>query len=1020
MSTVTRIHHPVQVLGTDGHDNNITGHDGEDIITGYGGYDYLRGNAGNDCLDGGAGNDQLHAGDGDDILIGGAGYDYLYGDAGNDDFLFSRGDSYDVIFLDDADGTNRLVFGEEITVADLLLVKNATSLEIRIKESDDKVILPDWYHPLSLDLRLDSFVFADGTELSYEDLIEQSPVHILGDDTANGLSGHGGEDIIIGGAGDDWLNGNDGDDLLLGGTGNDALNGGYGNDTFIFNLGDGQDSISGYENDGIDTLTFGEGIALSDFQLEKADYDLVIKIGESGDQVTLPNWFHPAYGIKSLERISFSDGSTITCDELLAQCQVINIGSDGNDYLLGYEGEDVLHGNAGNDILYGYAGNDSLDGGDGDDTLKGDAWNDELIGGPGKDSLYGGSGDDTFRFNLGDGQDIIYADDAEGNDTLVFGPGISSADLTFVQDGNNLVISVAAGDQLTLQNWFASGQNLKRIDRFVFDDGQNAVAADLMPRSMANMTPQVFGQVELGHLQEDASSTITAEQLLAQAGDPDGDSLQVLSLTANRGSLAIAGDGVWTYTPLANDTGEVTFSYQVSDGLASVATTATLNIDPVNDAPIISGQVPLGGMVAGESLAITEEALLAQASDVDGDALQIVNLVADNGSLTNHGDGTWTFLSDSDFNGTVNFSYLVSDAELSAPATASLIVNAGLNVITGTEANNSLSGTSDPDQIIGYAGNDSLYGYGGNDILDGGEGIDTLQGGDDNDELIGGTGNDSLYGGSGDDVFRFNLGDGQDTVQADDAVGVDTLAFGEGIALSDLQLQKVSNDLIVKVGETGDQIKLSYWFHSSYVNHRMDSFAFGDGTTLTRDELLLQLPIYGTDGTDSFTGDASDNYYIGGLGNDSLYGYGGNDTLEGGLGIDTLQGGDGDDTYRFNLGDGADTLNNYDTTTSYDRIWFKAGVDSASIALFRSGNNLQVGYGADDQITISNYFSDDSYKVDELQLGDGSYLTDGDVNQLIQQMAAFAVDEGIAMNSLDDVRNNQELMTLVANAWHSA
>jgi Ca2+-binding RTX toxin-like protein len=305
--------------------------------------------------------------------------------------------------------------------------------------------------------------------------------------------------------------------------------------------------------------------------------------------------------------------------------------------------------------------------------------------------------------------------------------------------------------------------------------------------------------------------------------------------------------------------------------------------------------------------------------------------------------------------------------------------------------------------------------------------------------LEGGVGNDTLYGGAGDDTFVFNLGDGQDTIQADDASGFDRLRFGAGIAASDLTLIKTGNDLVVEVGSGGDQVKLQYWFHPSYADRRMDQFLFADGTVLSRDELMAQKPAYGigTPSNDSLQGYEGVDVLSGDSGSDTLLGYGGNDVLLGGEGNDNLQGGDGDDVldgstgndslnggpgndiYRFALGDGFDTINNYDTT-GFDRILFEAGIDTTGVALFRNGNNLEVGYGVDDQFSVSNYFTNDNYKVDEVQLADGSYLTDADVNQLIQQMAAFAVDEGIAMNSLNDVRNNQELMTLVANSWHTA
>lgn len=59
--------------------------------------------------------------------------------------------------------------------------------------------------------------------------------------------------LVVGTGGDDTLIGNDLDNVLIGGAGNDMLTGGLGADTFVFNLGDGVDTITDFE-DGIDLL----------------------------------------------------------------------------------------------------------------------------------------------------------------------------------------------------------------------------------------------------------------------------------------------------------------------------------------------------------------------------------------------------------------------------------------------------------------------------------------------------------------------------------------------------------------------------------------------------------------------------------------------------------------------------------------------------------------------------------------------------------------------------------------------
>src|SRR5205807_2535044 len=58
----------------------------------------------------------------------------------------------------------------------------------------------------------------------------------------------------------------------------------------------------------------------------------------------------------------------------------------------------------------------------------------------------------------------------------------------------------------------------------------------------------------------------------------------------------------------------------------------------------------------------------------------------------------------------------------------------------------------------------TVDGGAGNDTLNGGNGADTLLGGDGNDVVDGNQGNDLALLGSGDDTFRWDPGDGSDTV----------------------------------------------------------------------------------------------------------------------------------------------------------------------------------------------------------------------------------------------------------------
>ncbi|MBN2429777.1 MAG: FrpA/C, partial [Deltaproteobacteria bacterium] len=176
----------------------------------------------------------------------------------------------------------------------------------------------------------------------------------------------------------------------------------------------------------------------------------------------------------------------------------------------------------------------------------------------------------------------------------------------------------------------------------------------------------------------------------------------------------------------------------------------------------------------------------------------------------------------------------------------------------------------------------------------------------------------------------------------------------------------------------------------------------------------------GGDGDDKLYGYAGDDTLYGEAGDDRLYGYAGDDTLDGGSGNDCLNGGEGIDTYLFGINSGSDSITDYDTATGQnDTIAFSEGLTSTDIGLFKNGNDLVLGIaGSSDTLTVENWFQSENYQVENVELTDGYYLTDTDINQLIQQMSAYAVDQGIAFNNINDVYNNQDLMTMVANSWH--
>lgn len=270
------------------------------------------------------------------------------------------------------------------------------------------------------------------------------------------LFGGNGNDIIFGGLGNDYLYGDDGEDILDGGPGNDILYGGPGNDIYLFGTGDGQDTIAADNheesiNNRLNILQFKQGIIPDNINFSRSNVDLILSITGTPDKITVSHFFFqdkPTNNFNPVQQIKFSDGTIWTFDIIMAK--LFN-GTANADTILGTKFNDTIHGYAGNDFLFGGFGNDILHGGIGNDYLYGEEGDDILDGGP---------GDDTYLFGIGDGHDIITADNHEGSsnnklNTLAFKPGISASDINLSRSGIDLVLSINnKTDKITISHYF--------------------------------------------------------------------------------------------------------------------------------------------------------------------------------------------------------------------------------------------------------------------------------------------------------------------------------------------------------------------------------------------------------------------------------------------------------------------------------------------------------------------------------------------------------------------------------------
>jgi hypothetical protein len=203
---------------------------------------------------------------------------------------------------------------------------------------------------------------------------------------------------------------------------------------------------------------------------------------------------------------------------------------------------------------------------------------------------------------------------------------------------------------------------------YTIADGNGGTVAgsatlDLTPVNDAPTTTPVT----LASLAEDgAPRLITNAELIANASDVDGDALTAtgLAIAGGNGTLVDNGNGTWTYTPAANDSSSVSFSYTIGDGNGgTVAGSATLDLAPVNDSPTTS-PVTLAPLAEdGAPRLITNAELVANALDLEGDALTAAGLAiaTGNGTLVDNGNGTWTYTPAPNDSSSVAFSYTIGD-----------------------------------------------------------------------------------------------------------------------------------------------------------------------------------------------------------------------------------------------------------------------------------------------------------------------------------------------------------------------
>ncbi|WP_139277036.1 Ig-like domain-containing protein, partial [Vibrio parahaemolyticus] len=150
---------------------------------------------------------------------------------------------------------------------------------------------------------------------------------------------------------------------------------------------------------------------------------------------------------------------------------------------------------------------------------------------------------------------------------------------------------------------------------------------------------------------------------------------KVVSLDTNNGpangTVSVNPDGSVTYTPNDNYHGTDSFTYIVTSGGVSESTTVSVDVTPVNDAPVAKDDIA----TTQEDTVVTID-VLPNDTDVDGDKLSIQSAtVPEAQGKVEIVDGKLVFTPAENFNGDAEITYTVTDGQLTDEAKVTVTVN---------------------------------------------------------------------------------------------------------------------------------------------------------------------------------------------------------------------------------------------------------------------------------------------------------------------------------------------------------
>ena len=887
-----------------------------------------------------------------------------------------------------------------------------------------------------------------------------------GNDT---ISNSGANSVLNGGVGDDLIyngyyfyepwgrdgfleesydNANDDSDgsskvTVSGGTGNDEIHSrGNGANVFLYNSGDGFDTIYGYSSSDTISITGGTYTksTVGSNVILQVDSGAMTLVGAGGKTLNVVGTLEGG-GTGTSKVINGTSGSD-NLTNTVAGATINALG--GNDLISNTSSASaaVIYGGAGNDNIFNYADSVTIDSGAGDNSIWNSGNKVKIYDGNGSDYI-NNSGDWT-TIDFGDGDDYIYntgygvnmysgtGDDYVGN----------SGDSTSICTGNGNDNVANSGDSVEIS--LGSGNDS------VWNTGDSVTIWG------------GAGNDSINNLGKDVT-------INAGSGDDtvilDRSNAQVLIYNSGDGLDLIKG--VTSYATISVTGGTYTKSTVGDDVIISVGSGSMRLIQASGTTLNIKGTLEGGGSSSN-----------------------VINLTSGDDEFENYDDGYI-------INGLSGDDFIDNDGDnvtINGGTGKDLILNGGENVIingdsgndyivnsaySGTQlggnrvtvnggaGNDTLKNAASVAAIIGGDGSDSIYSSGNYVTIYGDSGNDNIQLYDNYITVSGGADNDTIYADGSYQLLQYASGDGKDIVYGFDegdtlhvtsgsissasVSGSDvvfkigsgtvtlknakdkslTLKIGSGSAFSTVISGSEVSTIPAGISVSGATLTASTAFTGNKISladytstvTKVNASALSRGISIVGTAVANSLK--GGKGADIIDGGAGNDTLYGGVGNDILYGgagadkiYGeaGNDTLYGGAGKNTLTGGAGSDVFVYESGN--DIITDYVAGTDKIRLASasitSASVSGSNVVLKTSSGNITVKGGKNKAITVIDKNGNETtnvYPMSTLPAGitiSGAVLTAGtaftgssinlaDYASTVTKVNASALSRGISI-----------------------